>query len=296
MHTVTLEAKTLFLQSILADSSLPATAKVVAAVLLNAFNCKTHKCCPRISTVARLSGCGDRSAQDAIGKLVDAGYVTVRRHRGPSDYSFPALFDDMQKAAHHLGQDVQESAHLDVQESAGLDTQKHATLNPGRLNREKETKRERGGDARASIGKSGLSPAAYTLANDFLVAIGVDPQNPELYGMAGAPYAAQMWLTRGYERPLILATAADRAARYGPNKPIGFYTKCFETAHRDRPAAGQRNLPLLQAIEGNNHATPADVSRSCSHAADLLHPAVRTTSFTTFAADLRARIKDDHAA
>lgn len=98
-----------------------------------------------------------------------------------------------------------------------------------------------------------ISPEAFALAAEFLTAIGVDPKAPELAGMAGAPYVAQMWLTRGYERALILATAADIAAREGPRKHLNYYTKCLETAHSKRPVPGQRNLPLLATINGGSN-------------------------------------------
>lgn len=118
---------------------------------------------------------------------------------------------------------------------------------------EKEvSKKEIGIDARAREATGSISPEAHALGSDFLTAIGVDPKNPELSGMAGAPYAAAMWITRGYDHALILATAADIAARYGPNKPLTYYTKCFDTAHRKAKAEPEREFPLLRTVEGGN--------------------------------------------
>lgn len=102
-------------------------------------------------------------------------------------------------------------------------------------------------------GGGAISPEAFALARDFLLAIGIDPQNPELYGMAGAPYAAAVWIARGYDRDLVLATASDVAARHGAQKPLNYYTKCFETAHRKRAEIPQPQMPLLRTIEGGGH-------------------------------------------
>ncbi|MPZ36655.1 MAG: hypothetical protein GEU95_01110 [Rhizobiales bacterium] len=158
--------------------------------------------------------------------------------------------------------------------------------------RDTGTQRAKAFEEARNPSKCTVSEDAHDLAREFLIAIGVEPEHPELYGMSGVPYAAQMWLSRGYERALILATAAEKAARYGPNKPIGFYTKCFETAHQSRPAPGQRNFPLLQTIEGNN-GPRADAS-------DFIHPAARNLSFAALGASLRrqaaARRRDDPAA
>lgn len=116
---------------------------------------------------------------------------------------------------------------------------------------------ERVVSAQAPAPSSSISPEAFALSNDFLTAIGVDPTAPELQGMSGAPYTAQMWLTRGYERALILATAADIAARQRPDiPPLTYFTKALERAHSRRPAPEQKPLPLpLQPIEGGANGT-----------------------------------------
>jgi hypothetical protein len=109
-------------------------------------------------------------------------------------------------------------------------------------------------DARArEASPTAISPEADALAHDFLLAIGIDPKNPELDGMSGVPYAAAVWIARGYDRALVVATAAEVAARYGPRKPLSYYLKCFETAHRQRASAPPtRQLPLPQVVGGTD--------------------------------------------
>lgn len=120
----------------------------------------------------------------------------------------------------------------------------------GQQPKEGKEEEEREGRSRAS---STISPEAFALADRFYEAIGVDRCHPELSGVAGAPWSAQMWIARGYDHDLILATAADLAARHGGNKTLNFYTECFETAHKKQRTKGQREMPLFQTVE-NSHA------------------------------------------
>lgn len=106
---------------------------------------------------------------------------------------------------------------------------------------------EGGGGAHA---RSILTPEAHTLADEFLTAIGVVPQDAHFYGMAGATYAAQMWIDRGYDRPLVLATAADVRARHGP-KPLTYFMRSIETAQLGQRERTQREMPLFGAISGS---------------------------------------------
>lgn len=82
--------------------------------------------------------------------------------------------------------------------------------------------------------ESALTPAA-ALAHQFFITIGVDPQAPELSGMAGVAHYCAMWLERGYDRSLILATAAEVKSRDGPLKPLTYFAKAIENAHVTGP-------------------------------------------------------------
>lgn len=73
--------------------------------------------------------------------------------------------------------------------------------------------------------------AAKKLTDEFFKAIGVDPTAPELDGFSGAEHYVVMWLERGIDRSLILATATEIAARAGPKKPLKYYATAIENAH-----------------------------------------------------------------
>jgi hypothetical protein len=101
--------------------------------------------------------------------------------------------------------------------------------------------------------RSSITAEAIAFANEFCVAIRVDPQNPELDGMSGAPYSAAMWLERGYDRAMMLATAADVAARAWPDRlPLVYYNRAMESSHKKRQhRRNQREMPLFPGGSSN---------------------------------------------
>lgn len=107
-----------------------------------------------------------------------------------------------------------------------------------------------------------ISQEAFWLAEQFLVAIGVDPKNPELAGMVGVPYQAAIWLQRKYDPALILATAADVVGRSGL-KPLSYLTKAIETAH-------ERQAPTKGSVYVEKTARPAQGSPITTAIDDLL--------------------------
>lgn len=86
-----------------------------------------------------------------------------------------------------------------------------------------------------TLERDGRAAAVEKLSGEFYRTIGVDAANPELSGFAGLPHHVSMWLERGYDRGLILATAADIHARAGPSKPLNYYAKAIENAHINGP-------------------------------------------------------------
>lgn len=94
--------------------------------------------------------------------------------------------------------------------------------------------------SRAREPSPSISPEAHNLAGDFLTAIGVDRENPELCGFAGTQYQAQIWVSRGYQRDMILAVASNIAARAGPRKPLNYFATAIESA-ANKPAPDYSN-------------------------------------------------------
>lgn len=77
-----------------------------------------------------------------------------------------------------------------------------------------------------------ITPEATSLAEACLqsVRLTLETQPPQLSGLV---YQAQVWITRGYDPPSVVATFANVYARYGPNKPLSLFISCIENAQSD---------------------------------------------------------------
>jgi hypothetical protein len=96
-----------------------------------------------------------------------------------------------------------------------------------------------------------LSPAAFELEALYRSAAGLDRDD---IAWAGLTHQAQIWITRGYDRNLILATASELAARK-PGKPLRYHCKAIEQAHEDRAHAPVTpRLPLVYRSQGGSNA------------------------------------------
>ena len=112
-----------------------------------------------------------------------------------------------------------------------------------------------------------ISKEAFELAEAYRIATGVDKDDPRWVGL---PYTAQIWITRGYKREIILATGANVAARQG-DRPVAYHAAAIERAHEPR-------LPL----------PPAQIVKTGGSNGDFRKGGD--------AADWRARQDDRHAA
>lgn len=81
------------------------------------------------------------------------------------------------------------------------------------------------------------SPKAFELAAAYRKAAGVDPDDPQWFGL---PYTAQIWITRGYDGEAVLAFGSELAARYGP-KPMSYHAKAIENQMNTAKKAGVSN-------------------------------------------------------
>jgi hypothetical protein len=143
-----------------------------------------------------------------------------------------------------------------------------AETQPG--HKQEEGKKERERDTRARVSQSLISPEAHALADECRKAVGATEDE-----YSGLAYQAQVWCERGFMPAQVLAAFVALVDRHGPGKPMSYLNKAIETACTQRaPPPPPRELPLLTTIENRGHA-------------DARQPAIRTTNFATFAADLR---------
>lgn len=70
------------LQAVIADASLSATAKVVAARVLDYFHTQTGRCCPSYQALADGTGLKRRAIIYAIQELEKAGWIAIDRVKG----------------------------------------------------------------------------------------------------------------------------------------------------------------------------------------------------------------------
>ena len=82
MTARTLLEKWKLLGAIMADSSLPCSAKVIAFSILDHLNTKTGRCDPSLVGLAERTSTPKRTVIRAIQALVDAGYFRVRHGGG----------------------------------------------------------------------------------------------------------------------------------------------------------------------------------------------------------------------
>jgi uncharacterized protein YdaU (DUF1376 family) len=97
-----------------------------------------------------------------------------------------------------------------------------------------------------------ISPAAFTLADEYRAAIKADRDDPTWAGLA---YSAEIWISRGYDRNLILSTGADLAARK-PGKGLKYHCIVIERTQDERSRGEQTpRLPLMVVERGNAKAS-----------------------------------------
>ncbi|WP_375144125.1 helix-turn-helix domain-containing protein [Bradyrhizobium sp. Ash2021] len=77
--TVTFLLKWKMLQAILLDRSLSPAAKVVAALLLDRYNTKTHRCDPSYQTLSEDTGYTRRQVIRGASELRQQGWITASR-------------------------------------------------------------------------------------------------------------------------------------------------------------------------------------------------------------------------
>lgn len=82
MAAVTLLQKWTLLQAIIATPGLTATAKVVAARMLDFYNTQTGRCCPSYQTLAEGTALKRRAIIYAVQELEAGGWIAVDRVKG----------------------------------------------------------------------------------------------------------------------------------------------------------------------------------------------------------------------
>ena len=82
MAAVSLLQKWQLLQAILAEAELPATAKVVAARMLDYLHTQTGRCCPSYQSLADGTGLKRRAIIYAVQDLEGSGWIKVDRVKG----------------------------------------------------------------------------------------------------------------------------------------------------------------------------------------------------------------------
>ncbi|MGU3662143.1 helix-turn-helix domain-containing protein [Methylobacterium fujisawaense] len=103
MAAVTLLQKWQLLQAILADAELPATAKVVAARMLDYLHTQTGRCCPSYQSLADGTGLKRRAIIYAAQDLEERRWIRVDRVKGgaatgPSRYATNEIQFDFLRA------------------------------------------------------------------------------------------------------------------------------------------------------------------------------------------------------
>jgi hypothetical protein len=215
------------LQRAIADRQLSPTAKIVLAVLLECHNGETGRCDPSVDFIAARVDRGRRQVSEALGELIDAGYVLQQRRRGSSAYEFAAPLagfagsdssgsaaatlpqnagaqpqdaaaDDVRKTAHLPPEERRNSAHLnpdDKRKTAHLssdDVRKTAHLRPDDVRN----------SARLDVRKTAhLNPGIRNLEDS-------PPQPPLPGGSVGLPNGS----SRGPPAPMFEAALAPYPA------------------------------------------------------------------------------------
>jgi hypothetical protein len=126
--------------------------------------------------------------------------------------------------------------------------------------RDQNKKEER--EARAPVGdvsretkpeREPLIPKeAVELAEAFLMAIGA---TRDYLGWHGLDYDAAVWVARGYDRSVVLATAASIAAKYQPLKSKSYFAACVVRACTE-PIAPATQRPFQPARAEVIHVQP----------------------------------------
>lgn len=112
------------------------------------------------------------------------------------------------------------------------------------MNLETKEPEEREGGATAPL----ISREAFALADEYRKAVGADPDDDRFSGLA---YSAQVWITRGYDPCIALATGSDIAKRHG-HKPLSYHTTAVE-----QRCETAKSKPLVRSSETPNAAAPA---------------------------------------
>lgn len=106
-------------------------------------------------------------------------------------------------------------------------------------------RKEREGDARAR--EPLISSEAFALADEYRTVTGVDADDP---GWVGFPYTAQIWITRGYQREIILSIGA----RLTHNKRMSYHAAAIEGEYAKqaaKPRAETSNAKAFQHPAGD---------------------------------------------
>lgn len=131
-------------------------------------------------------------------------------------------------APHHVAASCGSAGQPETQQKPGEsspDATANAAANAAALLRQpmnlgtKEPE-ERDGCAREPL----ISREAFELAENYRKAMGVDPDDDRFSGLA---YTAQIWITRGYDHLIALATASDIAKNHG-HRPVSYHAKAVE--------------------------------------------------------------------
>ncbi|AWN43485.1 helix-turn-helix domain-containing protein [Methylobacterium durans] len=134
MAAVSLLQKWNLLQVIIASPDLSASAKVVAARLLDFFNSQTGRCCPSYQALADGTGLKRRAIIYAIQELEQAGWIAVERVKGgaaaANRYATNAFQIDFSRTASN-DPTVHDGAPSRVHEDAPLTVHDDALLQDG---------------------------------------------------------------------------------------------------------------------------------------------------------------------